>query len=66
LIRYSELDRFLREKDVKIEQLKESCQELEDKWQNSNDQCFQLRQQLNEKQREHEHLIREKDAAQSA
>jgi len=39
---------------------------LEDKWQNSNDQCFQLRQQLNEKQREHEHLIREKDAAQSA
>jgi DNA-binding transcriptional MerR regulator len=65
-IRYSELDRFLREKDVKIEQLKESYQELEDKWQNSNDQCFQLRQQLNEKQREHEHLIREKDAAQSA
>ena len=65
LIRHSELDRFLREKDVKIEQLKESYQELEDRWQTINDQCFQLRQQQNEKQREYEQLIREKDAAQS-
>jgi prophage antirepressor-like protein len=66
VFRYSELDRLLREKDVKIEQLKQSYQELEDKWQTSNDQCFQLRQQQNEKHREYEHLIREKDAAQSA
>ncbi len=51
---------------MKIEQLKASYQELEEKWTNTNDQCFQLRQQLNEKQREHEHLIREKDAEQSA
>ncbi len=56
---------MLREKDLKIEQLKESYQELEDKWENSNDQYLQLRQQLNEKQREYEHIIREKDAVQS-
>lgn len=62
-IRYSELDRLIREKDVKIEQLKQSYQEVEDKLQSSEDQCFQLRQQQNEKQREHEYLIREKDAA---
>jgi len=61
--RYSELDRLLREKDIKLEQLKQSYQELEDKWQGVNDQCFQLRQQQNEKQREHEHIIREKDAS---
>ncbi len=61
--RYSELDRLLREKDVKLEQLKQSYQELEGKWQGVNDQCFQLRQQQNEKQREHEHIIREKDAS---
>ncbi len=66
IFRYSELDRLLREKDVKIEQLKQSYQELEDKWQSLNDQCFQLRQQQNEKQREYEHIIREKDASQSA
>ncbi|CAF1295365.1 unnamed protein product [Adineta ricciae] len=59
--KYSELDRLLREKEVKLEQFKESYQELEGKWENLNDQCFQLRQQLNEKQREHEHLIRDKD-----
>ena len=61
LRRYSELDRVSREKDVKIEQLKESYQELEEKWQQINDQHLQLRQQLNEKQREHEHHLREKD-----
>ncbi|CAF0740218.1 unnamed protein product [Rotaria sordida] len=61
--KYSERDRLIREKDVKIEQLKQSYQELEDKWQSSNDQCFQLRQQQNEKQREYEHIIREKDAS---
>ncbi len=66
VFRYSELDRLLREKDVKIEQLKESYQELEEKCESSNDQCLQLRQQQNEKHREYEHLIREKDAAQSA
>ncbi|CAF5115774.1 unnamed protein product, partial [Rotaria sp. Silwood1] len=60
---YSELDRLIREKDVKIEQLKQSYQELEDKWQSSNDQCFQLRQQQNEKQREYEQIIREKDTS---
>ena len=64
--RYSELDRLSREKDIKIEQLKESYQELEDKWQNATDQCLQLRQQQNEKQREHEQIIRDKDAQQSA
>ncbi|CAF3391432.1 unnamed protein product [Rotaria sp. Silwood1] len=61
--KYSELDRLIREKDVKIEQLKQSYQELEDKWQSSNDQCFQLRQQQNEKQREYEQIIREKDTS---
>ncbi|CAF1294512.1 unnamed protein product [Adineta ricciae] len=59
--KYSELDRLLREKEVKLEQFKESYQELEGKWESLNEQCFQLRQQLNEKQREHEHLIRDKD-----
>ncbi|CAF2092065.1 unnamed protein product, partial [Rotaria magnacalcarata] len=64
--KYSELDRLIREKDIKIEQLKQSYQELDDKLQSSNDQCFQLRQQQNEKQREHEHIIREKDVSLSA
>lgn len=64
-IRYSELDRLSREKDVKIEQLKESYAELERKCDNLTDQCFQLRQQQNEKQREFDHLIREKDSIQS-
>ncbi|CAF3498701.1 unnamed protein product [Adineta steineri] len=61
--KYSELDRLLREKDIKIEQLKQSYQEIETKYESLNDQCFQLRQQQNEKQREHEHLIREKDVS---
>ena len=65
-LRHSELDRILREKDVKMEQLKESYAELEIKCENLNDQCFQLRQQQNDKQREHEHLIREKDSIQSS
>ncbi|CAF4329458.1 unnamed protein product, partial [Adineta steineri] len=60
---YSELDRLLREKDIKIEQLKQSYQEIETKYESLNDQCFQLRQHQNEKQREHEHLIREKDVS---
>lgn len=64
-LRHSELDRLLREKDVKIEQLKQSYTELEAKCENVTDQCFQLRQQQNEKQREFEHLIREKDSIQS-
>ena len=60
--RCSELDRVSREKDIKIEQLKESYHELEDKWQQMNDQCLQMKQQINEKHREHEQIMREKDS----
>lgn len=56
------MDRASREKDVKIEQLKQSYEELEDKWQQATDQCLQLKQQMNEKQREHEQILRDKDA----
>lgn len=50
---------------MKIEQLKQTYAELEIKCENLTDQCFQLRQQQNEKQREFEHIIREKDSIQS-
>lgn len=58
--RCAELDRNLREKDVKIDQLKRTYEEAEDKTREANERCLQLKQQMHEQQRQNDELLREK------
>ncbi|CAF0852674.1 unnamed protein product, partial [Didymodactylos carnosus] len=63
--KYGELDRLVREKDMMLEQLKQSYQELQEKLMIENqtllDQIGKLKKEQNEKQRDFEHDLREKD-----